>query len=153
MKLSKRLLNILVLFCLMTILTIAVWARTESINVKAGEEINRKMELEAGDRISITFTVSGPAPSALRFYMVLPNGTTSDYGEVSRCMIDFFTDVKGECQLHFDNSDSLDAQLVTLNYDVGHYVFGLPQLLFLLIAIVALLLFVIAGYIVMGKYG
>jgi hypothetical protein len=85
--------------------------------------------------------------------MILPNGTTSDHGEISQCTTEFFTDVKGECQLHFDNSNSSNAQLVTLNYDVEHFIFGIPQMIFLLIAIAVLLLLVAAGYIIMGKYG
>ena len=153
MKLPKRLLTLMMLFILMTILTSVAQAKTESINVEAGKEITLPIDLAAGDKGSITFTVVGPAPSTLHFFMVLPNGTTSDYGEVSHFAVDFFTDDKGECQLHFDNSNSLSAQLVTLNYDVEHYIFGIPQMLFLLLAIPVLLLFVAAGYILMGKYG
>ena len=153
MKLSRRILILLVIFGLMTILASVAQAKTESISVEAEKEITRTVDLAAGDRGSITFTVVGPAPSTLHFYMVLPNGTTSDYGEVSHFTVDFFTDDKGECQLHFDNSNSSAAQLVTLNYDVEHYVFGISQMLFLLLAIAVLLLFVAAGYIIMGKYG
>ena len=153
MKLSKRPLHLLVVFGLMGILTGVAQAKTESINVEPGKELTRTIDLAAGDLISITFTVLGPDPSALHFFMVLPNGTTSDYGEISRYSIDFFTDTKGVCQLHFDNSNSTNAQLVTLNYDVEHFIFGIPQMLFLLLAIAVLLLCVIAGYMMMGKYG
>ena len=85
--------------------------------------------------------------------MVLPNGTTSDQGEISQFTFGFFTEVTGECQLHFDNGNSSDTKLVTLNYGVEHYVFGIPQMFFLPIAITLLLLCVAVGYIVMGKYG
>jgi hypothetical protein len=153
MKHSKRLLHLTVIFCLITILTCVVQATTESISVESGKENTRTIDLAAGDRSSVTFTVTGPAPSTVHFFMVLPNGTTSDYGEVSRCDIDFSTGVQGKCELHFDNGNSSGAQLVTLNYDVEHYIFGIPQMLFLLLAIAVLLLFVVAGYIVMGKYG
>jgi hypothetical protein len=153
MKLSKPLFCFLLIFSLMMILTSSALATTESINVEAGKEITRTIDIAAGDQTSIAFAVVGPDPSALHFQVVFPNGTTTDYGETSRGAIDFFADVKGECLLHFDNSDSQNAQLVTLNYDVEHYIFGIPQMLFLLLAIAGLLLFVVAGYIIMGKYG
>jgi hypothetical protein len=152
MKYSKRL-RLTVIFCLLTVLACVAHATTENINVESGKEITRTIDLAAGDRSSVTFTVTGPAPSTVHFFMVLPNGTTSDYGEVSRCTIDFSTDVQGECELHFGNGNSSGAELVTLNYDVEHYIFGIPQMFFLLIAVAVLLLFVVAGYVAMGKYG
>jgi len=153
MKLSKKTPHLIVAFCLIIILTGIAHAKTESITVEPGKEFTRTIELTAGDKTSITFTVLGPSPSTIHFYMVLPNGTKSDQGEISQCSISFFTDAKGTCQLHFDNSNASEAQLVTLNYDVEHYIFGLPQVLFLLLATAVLLLFVVTGYIIMGKYG
>ena len=153
MRDMRKLLCLLIIFSLTITLTEVAQAKTESINVEAGKELIRTIDLAAGDRISVTFTVLGPAPSTLNFYMVLPNGTTSDHGEISQLTLDFSTSVKGECQLHFDNNNSSKTQLVTLNYDVEHYIFGIPQMLFLLLAIAVLLLFVAAGYIIMGKYG
>jgi hypothetical protein len=153
MRHLRNMLYLLIIFSLTITLTEVAQAKTESINVEPGKELTRTIDLAAGDRTSITFTVLGPAPSTLHFYIVLPNGTTSDHGEISQLTLDFFTDVKGECQLHFDNSNSSNPQLVTLNYDVEHYIFGIPQMLFLLLAIGVLLLFVAAGYIIMGKYG
>jgi hypothetical protein len=153
MKLSHRPMYLLVVFCLVVLLTGVAQAKTESITVEPGKELTRAINLAAGDRISITFIVLGPAPSTLHFSMILPNGTTSDHGEINQFALDFFTSAEGECQLHFDNSNSSNPQLVTLNYDVEHFIFGIPQMLFLLLAIAVLLLFVAAGYIIMGKYG
>ena len=149
----RKPLCLLIIFSLMIILTEVTQAKTESINVEPGKEITRTVNLVAGDRCSITFTVLGSTPSTIHFYMVLPNGTTSDQGEISQYTNAFFTDAKGECQLHFDNSNSSNAQLVTLNHEVEHYIFGIPQLFFLLIAITVLLMCVAAGYMLMGKYG
>jgi hypothetical protein len=153
MRHVRKLLCLLIIFSLTITLTEVAQAKTESINVEAGKELIRTIGLAAGDRTSVTFTVLGPAPSTLHFYMVLPNGTTSDHGEISQLTLDFFTSVEGECQLHFDNNNSSNTQLVTLNYEVEHYIFGIPQMFFLLIAITVLLLCVAAGYIIMGKYG
>jgi len=153
MRHSRKPLCLLIILSLTLILTEVAQAKTESINVEPGKEVTRTINLASGDRITITFTVLGPDPSTIHFYMVLPNGTTSDHGEISQYTIAFFTDVKGECQLHFDNSNSSNAQLVTLNYEVEHYIFGVPQMFFLLIAITLLLLSVAVGYMLMGKYG
>jgi hypothetical protein len=153
MKTRKKLLLTLVTTGLIAFLVSSAYAATESITVEAGKEVSRTINLAAGDRTSITFTVTGPIPSTLHFYVVLPNGTTVNYGEANQLTTNFFTDVKGECQLNFDNSNTSDSQLVTLNYDVEHFILGIPQLVFLLVAIAALLLVVVAGYIIMGKYG
>jgi hypothetical protein len=152
MKLSKPI-YLVIIFGLVVILTNTVYAAIESINVEPGKEITRTIDLATGDRTSITVKVSGPDPSTIHFYMVLPNGTTDDRGDLSHCELSFSADVKGECQLHFDNVNSSNAQLVTLNYEVEHFIFGIPQMMFLLIAITVLLLFVAAGYVAMGKYG
>ena len=153
MKLSKKPLYLLIIISLIVILTSTVYAMPESINVEPHKEITRTIDLATGDRTSITVKVSGPDPSTIHFYVVLPNGTTDDRGDLSHCELSFSTDVKGECQLHFDNVNSSNTQLVTLNYDVEHFIFGIPQMMFLLIAITVLLLFVAAGYVAMGKYG
>jgi hypothetical protein len=149
---NRHLLHLVVLSVLVIMVGIAQ-AKTESISVEPGKELTRTINLASGDRTLISFTVLGPAPSSLNFYIILPDGTTSDYGETSQFKTDFFTSVEGECQLTFDNSNSSDPKLVTLNYEVEHYILGIPQMIFLLIAIAILLLFVVAGYIIMGKYG
>ena len=44
--------------------------------------------------------------------------------------------VDGDHQLHFDNSlSTVNRKTVSLNYDVIHYIIGLPQEQFLLIVI------------------
>lgn len=153
MKPQKKLLPLLLVIGLVTVLTNVAQAATESINVDAEKEVIRTVDLASGDFLSLSFTVTGPEPSKLHFYAILPNGNTSDYGNTSRFSIDFSTEVEGECHLHFDNTNSQSTQLITLNYDVVHYIFGIPQMIFLLIAITILLLFVVGGYIIMGKYG
>ena len=150
----RKPLCLLIIFSLTIFLTGLAQAKTESINVEPGKDLNQTIDLVTGDRTSLSFTVLGSSsPITIHFYIVLPNGTISDHGEISQFTFGFFTEVEGECQLHFDNGNSSDTKLVTLNYEVEHHVFGIPQLFFLLVAITLLLLCVAAGYIVMGKYG
>ena len=143
--------SILVLI-LITIIISVGHASTESVSIKPSDDFIQSIELAEGDQVSLTFSVLGPAPNTLHFYVLLPNGTTIDYGIGSQGSVSFSTDVEGKCLLHFENSDSSDVQLLTLDYTVEHYILGLSTLLFVLLAIAVLLVFVVAGYIVMGKY-
>jgi hypothetical protein len=127
-------------------------AITESLNVKAGEDLVKIIELESEDRIRLTLTVLGQTSHTLKFWITFPNATTRDYGKTTQNTISFNSDIKGSCELHFDNSNSSEPKLVTLNYEIEHYIFGRPQIPFLLIVITVFLLLIIAGYMTMGKY-
>ncbi len=152
MKPQVRLLHLLFVIGLAAVRIAAAEATTASFNVQPGQEVARPVNLNKDDRCSVTLTIQGSGPTKLHFFMVLPNGTTADYGEVTQCRVDFFTDVTGECQFHFDNTNSQDTQLVTLNYEIEHFVFGMPNMIFMLVVITVLLVFVAAGYALMGKY-
>jgi hypothetical protein len=151
-KQLTRFLCFLLVFTLLTTIAGTVQAATESLNVQAGEDSVRKIDVSAGDHIQIDFTVLSQSPSSMRFRIVFPNGTTKDYGESSSYNISFISDVQGECALHFDNTNSSRSQLVTLEYEIEHYYFGIPEIPFLIIVIAVLLLCIAAGYIIMGKY-
>jgi hypothetical protein len=152
MKLFSRLVCFLMVFILLISMTATVQAATKSLNIQAGEDSVRKIGMSAGDHMRISFTVLSQSPSSFRFWTVFPNGTTRDYEESSSYNISFASDVQGECELHFDNSNSSNTQLVTLNYEIEHYYFGIPEIPFLIIVIGILLLCIVAGYVVMGKY-
>lgn len=53
--------------------------------------------------------------------------------------------------MHFSNTDSLEDKLVTLDYEIEHYIFGMPQMLFLAIIIVLVCIAAVAAFILMGK--
>jgi hypothetical protein len=142
------------IFILLISLSSTVQAATESLTVNAGKEIIRSIELGSEDRIQLTFQVLGIAQSddKFHFWMIFPNATMKDYGAVTQATINFISGIKGSLELHFDNNNSSDAKLVTLNYDIEHYIFGMPQIPFLLIVVVVFLVCIAAGYIIMGKY-
>ena len=129
-----------------------VQAATASFNVDPGKEFVRTINLDTGDKIQISFNVLGGTSNELHFWILLPNATTMDYGQIGQCSTSFVTNTQGGVDLHFDNSNSSDSALVTLNYEIEHYIFGIPQMIFLLIVIALLLVGVTAGYLIMGKY-
>lgn len=89
---SKWPLYLLLILGLLAILVASTQAKTESINVEPGKDASRATpNMAAGDRFSISLTVVGPAPSTVHFFIVLANGTTVDYGNVSHCNVNFFT--------------------------------------------------------------
>lgn len=152
MKLVNRLMRLSVVFTLLITTMAVVQAATESLNVQAGEDLIRKIAMSAEDHLRITFTVLSQSSSSFRFWIVFPNGTSRDYEESTSYNINFASDVQGECELHFDNTNSSSTQLITLNYEIEHYYFGIPEIPFLIIVIGVLLLCIVAGYIIMGKY-
>ncbi len=152
MSLLKKPLSLLVMVGLMVLLASLAYASTESLSIPASEELTRTLNLATEDRIIITFTAVGGGTEPIHFYMIYPNGTTLDKGTITQFKINFISDTNGVCELHFNNT-SPSPQIITLNYEVEHYYYGLPSLIWLLIGVAVLLLFVVAGYMAMGKYG
>lgn len=154
MNTSKKPLSLLIVIVTLLVVTLvgSALASTTTFNVPSGEVLTRTIELKIEDHVSFTFTAVGGGTEPLHFYMVFPNGTTLDKGSTTQYKTNFISDASGPFDLHFDNN-STSTQLVTLNYEVERYYFGLPGMIWLLIGIAVLLLFVTAGYITMGKYG
>ena len=143
---------VIIVVILLAFLTVSVQASTTTFNVLSSEESTRTIDLKAEDHVTLTFTAVGGGTEPLHFYMVFPNGTTLDKGSATQFKTNFISDASGPFELHFDNN-STSTQLVTLNYEVERYYFGLPVMIWLLIGIALLLLVITAGYISMGKYG
>ena len=142
----------LIVLALLIVLAGTVQAKTESINVQAGADVVRTVNLASEDRVSLKFSALGASSNALHFWVTFANGTTTDYGEIGEREMFFTSEVSGQFTMHFDNSNSSSSRLVTLNYEVEHYYFGMPNVLFIVVAITVLLVGVLAGYIIMGKY-
>jgi hypothetical protein len=110
-------------------------ANTASFTVKQGDEVIHPLNLIAEDRVFIQVKVIGATSSRIQFSITFPNGTVQSLGEVGDFSTSFVCDVDGECTLNFTNTDQTEHKLVTLNYDITHYIFGMPQMLFLVILI------------------
>jgi len=136
---------------ILSMLVQVVEATTMNFTVQGDEEVTRSISLEVDDRVLIKFTVVGQTTSTLNFYMSYPNGTVKDFGKVGSVNYPFVCEVSGKYVLHFSNVDSSGDKLVTLDYEIQHYILGIPQMLFLAIVIVLICLAAVAAFIFMGK--
>jgi hypothetical protein len=148
----RRFCCLLLILCLCVGIIGIAQATTQSINVEAGKERICKIDVAPNDRVQFTFSTIGQASNHLSFSIVFPNSTATSIGEVDKYSSSFTSNVKGICELHFDNTNSNELVFVALNYEVEHYIFGMPQMVFVLVAIVVLLLIIVAGYFILGKY-
>src|SRR4030067_3218213 len=143
--------------CLLVILAVLIafvglaLATTTNFTVQSGKETTHQIKLFEEDRVLIKFTVVGQTAHVVRFYLVFPKTTERDFGEVGDFSYNFICKAEGEYTLRFANNDSTENKLVTLDYEVDHYILGMPQMLFLTIVIVLVCLIMVASYVLLGK--
>jgi hypothetical protein len=126
-------------------------AMTTSLTVKGGEEVTYPITLAVEDRVLIQFTAVGGPASILQFSIIFPNATEIDFGEVGKASYSFICDAEGEYKLHFVNNDQNIDKLVTLNYEIDHYVFGIPQMLFMALIIVLACVGGVFAFVILGR--
>ena len=126
-------------------------ATTASLTVKQADELVHPINLIAEDRVFIQFRVIGVTNSLIEFSITFPNGTVQNLGEVGSFSTSFVCDVKGHCTLNFTNTDQVEHKLVTLNYEITHYIFGMPQMLFMVIIIAVVSLVGVAVFIGLSR--
>ena len=101
------------------------------------------LDLKETDSVSGSFSTVSNDETGVNFYITDPyNNTILHYDNVLQRSFSFTAEVDGDHQLHFDNSlSAVNRKTVSLNYDVMHYIMGLPQeqFLFIVIAAVALI--------------
>lgn len=150
--LRKLATGLFLLVFLFAILIQVVAATTITFRIAAGEEDTRKLNLAVDDHVLIHFTVTGGQfENTLEFHMVFPNGTVKDFGSVGIVSYNLVCDKDGEYALHFSNAGSSESKLVSLDYEIQHYIFGLPQMLFLTLIIVVFCVGAVAVFVLMGK--
>jgi hypothetical protein len=124
-----------------------VGAVSRTIYVDAEQEEVESIYLKVDDEVSGRITVIG-GDNDINFYITDPDEKVILSEErVSVKDFRFTASKEGTYKLHFDNSFSTDRKTVTFNYDVRHYIFGIPQEDFLvfvvmIVAIIGLVLFV-----------
>jgi len=147
---------ILIILALLAVLIGLGQAMTTNFTVKGGEEVIHPISLAAEDRVLIQFSAVassavGEASNTVHFSIVFPNGTVKDFGEVGKASYSFICDAEGEYTLHFVNNDAAVDKLVTLNYEIDHYIFGIPQMLFLALIIVLACVGGVAAFVLLGR--
>src|SRR4030042_4665067 len=128
-------------------------APVASFTVQAGEETTRPLSLAIEDRVTIKFAiVGGQGGSTLDFWITCPNGTNKAvYVDVGSLDYRFVCDREGEYVMYFSNIGSLEDMFVSMDYEVQHYILGMPQMLFLTIVVVLVCVAAVAVFILMGK--
>src|SRR4030042_5355098 len=128
-------------------------ATVASFTVRAGEETTRPLSLAIEDRVAIKFAVvGGQSGSTLDFWITCPNGTDKAINfDVGNLDYRFVCDAEGEEIMHFSNIGSFEDMFVSLEYEVQHYILGMPQMLFLTMVVVVVCVAAVAVFILMGK--
>lgn len=149
---KKGLIRLLFAIIIFSILVQVAKATTINFTVPKGEEVTKLLDLAVEDHVSVKLTVVGQTESTLDFYITDPHGNVeaeySSAGNVNYC---FVCNETGQYTLHFSNTDTSEDKLVTLNYEIQHYIFGIPQMLFLTIIIVLVCMGAVATFVLMGK--
>jgi len=151
-RLKKESIRFLFIAIVLAILVQPADATAVSFAVPKGEEITKSISLVVEDHVLVKFTVVGQTASTLDFFITDPNGDVKvEFSRVGTVSYLFVCDEAGEYVLHFSNTDMSEDKLVTLDYEIQHYFFGIPQMLFLTIIIVLVSVVAVATFILMGK--
>ncbi len=152
MRLKNAALPLILFLLIVSLATCNANATTENFTVAPESEVTRSLNLQKDDRVAMSFTVVGQTTSALDFYVTDPNGNTViQYDSAGQKSFSLHATTPGVYILHFDNSDSPEEKMVTLNYDVQHYILGLPQTLFYVLVIAVISVIGIAFFVLLGK--
>lgn len=128
-------------------------ATAESFTVRAGQEEIKSLSLATDDHVQVKFTVTGQTMNLLDFYITDPKGNMlATFGTTGNVNYAFVCSQEGEYGLHFSNVASGEDKLVSLDYEVQHYVFGMEQMLFLTLIIVGICVAATAVFIIMSKH-
>ena len=153
MLIKKHLACSLLAATIVLLLVPAVRGVAQSFTVKAGQEETRILSLVVEDHVQVRFTVIGQTISTLDFYVTDPSGyimkTFDATGNVNYA---FVCSQEGEYKLHFSNAASTEDKLVSLDYEVQHFIFGMDQMLFLLLIVVGICVAAVAVFIIMSKH-
>jgi hypothetical protein len=126
-------------------------ATTMYFTVKAGETTTQPVTLAVEDRVLIQYKIVGGTVNTMHFSMTFPNATVKDFGNSGDFLYRFTCDAEGEYELTFNNTEGADSVQLTLNYEIDHYILGIPQMLFMVILIAGVSLIGVAIFIGLSK--
>jgi len=152
MRLNRRahtcfLISILTVFLLAEIAS----ATVTNFTVQNGKEVTYPIRLANDDRVLVQFSVIGQNKNSIHFSIAFPNGTVTDYGEIGDFHSSFICTFEGQILLNFTNQDLGDSKLVTMDYEIDHYMFGMPQMLFMTMLIAVICVGGVAVFIMLSR--
>jgi len=152
MKFLNKFVQCILIFLLSISLLIGlVQSLTESISIKPDSEVNQTLYLLSEDRVLLQIKILKDTSDGFSSALILPNGTVIEFGEANNIDYRFICEIEGEYILKFVNSDKQNDKLVTLNYEIQNYVFGIPKMLFLTLIIVGICLVGVVIFVFLGK--
>jgi len=141
-KLPYTLATLVIITSLYTFIGIVI-ADNSNFVVQPQKEHVITLSLKETDSVSGFFSVVSDDESGINFYVNDPQGkTVLRHDNAGQRSFSFTAQATGDYKLHFGNSvSSIYSKTVALNYNVTHYIMGMPQeqFLFLVIAAVALI--------------
>jgi hypothetical protein len=150
-NLKKLLIRFVFIAIALSIIVRSAEATSMNFTVPGGEEKTETINLAVDDHVVIKFAVTGSSDNTIYFSITYPNGTIKEFGKVGYFNHPFVCDAEGAYVLRFSNTDSTEDKVVALDYEIEHYIFGIPQMLFLVILIVVICVAAVAVFILMGK--
>jgi hypothetical protein len=152
-RLRRSIVYIIVILALTVAFVGLGHATTTNFTLKGGEKLIHPINLIVEDRVLIQYKVIGATAdtsNTVHFSLSFPNSTVKEFGEKGDFSYSFICDAEGEYTLNFTNTDQTE-KLVTLNYEIDHYIFGIPQMLFMVIVIAVISVIGVAVFIGLSK--
>lgn len=122
-------------------------ATTLQFNISAGNERIEALQLAKEDHVAIKIDATG----LIDFTLTDPRGNTKTFEGTADVDYSFVCDIEGKYTMRFSNVGSVEDRLVTIDYEVQHYVFGIPQMLFLTLVIVLFCMAAVAVFVMMSR--
>lgn len=146
--------SIVLIICLALWLLIIpkAYAERETFTVPPFNEVVRTAGLAEGEKVSGSINVTGGSGNDIDFYVTDPNGDTIlQYDRATQKSFSFTALTTGTYTMHFSNTFSIfSSKSVTLDYSIGHLIFGIPQETFyFLVIIIAVVIVVLAVIVVL----
>ncbi len=148
--LKKSILYALVFLTLVSLFIELGQSITVSVNIKPESEIEQILNLEFEDHVLIQIRTLGSSNN-FSSKLFLPNGSLIEFGQENIIDYSFICDNEGQYILKFFNKDTQNDKLITLNYEIQNYIFGMPKMLFLTLMIVGICLVGVVIFVFLGK--
>jgi hypothetical protein len=124
-------------------------AETSTYQIPAQQQRLISFNLNNGDSASGTIILNGAG--SVDFWISDPqNRNVTAYTNIGQTEFSINAEISGTFFFHIFNK-SIDSVSATLNYNVVHRIFGMPQEIFLLLVIVGVLLLLIIFWAILSK--